>query len=156
MITIELTGLASTLKRVKGLSGTELRRKATLAVGRTVEERVVPAVKAEERFKGHGKTPGQMKKATTARKLRTRPGEVVAFSVKARTFYAPMVIGGTKPHPIRPKNARALSFTIGGRRIVVASVAHPGAQRNPFIARAARHVSARALAARVGKELLKK
>lgn len=35
---------------------------------------------------------------------------------------------GTRPHVIRPRNRKALAFTVGGRRIVVTKVNHPGNQ----------------------------
>lgn len=155
MLTIEIRGLDHVLKRIHGLERTELRRKAIRVMGQVARDTVLPAIVDEEHFKGHGKTPGAMRKKTTVRKLRTRPGEVVAYSVRPRTFYTPMVIGGTKPHTIRPKRAKALSFYIGNRRIVTGFVQHPGAKPNPIISRAARRIDATKIASRLGKELMK-
>ena len=43
------------------------------------------------------------------------------------------VIFGTRPHPITPKNKKALAFKTGGKNVVVKSVMHPGTKPNPFI-----------------------
>lgn len=47
--------------------------------------------------------------------------------------YAKFVAEGTKPHVIRPKNASALKFQIGGRTVFAKSVKHPGTKANPFM-----------------------
>lgn len=43
---------------------------------------------------------------------------------------------GSKAHIIRPKNGKALAFTIGGVKIIRASVKHPGNRPNRFFERA--------------------
>lgn len=58
--------------------------------------------------------------------------EVKAGGRKA--FYAHMVEGGTRPHEIRPRKAKALA--IGGR-LVAGAVQHPGTRAQRFMARAA-------------------
>lgn len=47
--------------------------------------------------------------------------------------YAPFVEFDTKPHEIRAKNKQALSFMMGGKRITVRSVHHPGTTAQPFV-----------------------
>ena len=49
--------------------------------------------------------------------------------------YAPYVHEGTKPHLIKPKNKKALSWK--GAKHPVKSVKHPGSKPNPFLLRAA-------------------
>lgn len=46
------------------------------------------------------------------------------------------VIGGTRPHEIRPRNARALSFEWRGEQVFFRRVQHPGTHPNPFHLRA--------------------
>jgi hypothetical protein len=45
------------------------------------------------------------------------------------------VLDGTRPHIIRPRNARALRFDVGGRTVHAKIVHHPGTRAN-FLARA--------------------
>lgn len=55
--------------------------------------------------------------------------------------YAPMVNDGTAPHIIRPKNAKALRFRMGGRIVFAKVVRHPGTRARPFLDRALREVA---------------
>lgn len=57
--------------------------------------------------------------------------------------YAEFVHDGTRPHLIRPRRARALRFTAGGRVVFARLVRHPGTRPNPFLDRALREVSRR-------------
>lgn len=50
---------------------------------------------------------------------------------------APIIIGGSAPHPIAPRHARALRFA-GPPRGFAESVRHPGTRPDPFFARGAR------------------
>jgi len=43
---------------------------------------------------------------------------------------------GTSPHTIRPDEAGALRFTVGGREIIVQQVEHPGTDSEPFFRKA--------------------
>lgn len=65
-----------------------------------------------------------------------RPKAVVRFD----TDYAQAVNDGTRPHIIRPKNAKALRFRVGGRVVYAKVVHHPGTRPNPFLDRALRDV----------------
>ena len=51
-------------------------------------------------------------------------------------FYGGYVRDGTPPHIIRPKNAKALRFEIGGAVIFAMKVDHPGNKPNPYHKRA--------------------
>lgn len=63
-----------------------------------------------------------------------RPRATVFFD----TDYAAFVNDGTRPHIIRPKNARALRFRVGGQIVYARVVHHPGTRPNPFLDRALR------------------
>ena len=64
------------------------------------------------------------------------------FIVFSNVDYAPMVNDGTRPHVIRPRNARALRFEVGGRIVYARYVMHPGTRARPFLDRALREVTA--------------
>src|ERR1700722_4135938 len=61
------------------------------------------------------------------------PG-VVSVIIYGTASYLPYVLGGTKPHPIAARNARALRWMgRGGIGVSFArSVSHPGTKPNPF------------------------
>lgn len=50
--------------------------------------------------------------------------------------YAGYVEFGTKPHDIRPKDAKALRFTVGGKVVFASVVHHPGTQPAYYVAKA--------------------
>jgi hypothetical protein len=58
------------------------------------------------------------------------------WTVGSDVEYAPMVNDGTRPHIIRPRRAKALKFTVGGRTVYAAVVRHPGTRARPFLDRA--------------------
>lgn len=64
------------------------------------------------------------------------------FTVGSNVEYAPMVHDGTRPHVIRPRNARALRFVVGGRVVYARVVHHPGTRARPFLDRALAEVTA--------------
>lgn len=66
-----------------------------------------------------------------------RPKATIIFDVD----YAAAVNDGTRPHIIRPRNAQALRFRIGGRVVYAKVVHHPGTRANPFLDRALREVT---------------
>lgn len=49
---------------------------------------------------------------------------------------ASYVLNGTKPHPIYPRNKKALRFTTGGRVVFARMVNHPGTKPNNFLMKA--------------------
>lgn len=63
--------------------------------------------------------------------------------VSADVNYATFVENGTAPHVIRPRNAKALKFKIGGRVVFARVVHHPGTKAVHFMARAVRQVGIR-------------
>jgi bacteriophage HK97-gp10 putative tail-component len=64
------------------------------------------------------------------------------FTVGSDVEYAAMVNDGTRPHQIRPRNAKALRFRVGGRIVYAKVVNHPGTRARPFLDRALREVAA--------------
>lgn len=65
-----------------------------------------------------------------------RPKATVRFDVE----YAEFVNDGTRPHVIRPRTAKALRFTVGGRVVYARVVRHPGTRGTRFLDRALREV----------------
>lgn len=63
------------------------------------------------------------------------------WTIGSDVFYAPYVNDGTAPHVIRPRNAQALRFRVGGRIVYARVVNHPGTRPNPFLDRALREVT---------------
>lgn len=64
------------------------------------------------------------------------------FTVGSNVEYASYVHDGTRPHIIRPRNARALRFVVGGQVVYARVVHHPGTAARPFLDRALREVTA--------------
>lgn len=83
----------------------------------------------------HNRRPGDLLRSIRFSSRGYRDGSLYA-EVKAggrRAFYAHMVEGGTKPHEIRPRDAKAL--VVAGRP--VAKIKHPGTRAARFMDRAA-------------------
>lgn len=70
--------------------------------------------------------------------LGLRPKIAVVFTAD----YAAAVNDGTRPHIIRPRQAQALRFVIGGRVVFAKVVHHPGTRARPFLDDALRQVAA--------------
>lgn len=69
------------------------------------------------------------------------PGQFRAEGgVTAHADYAAAVHEGSSPHVIRPRNAAALRFKIGGRVVFAKSVQHPGVKARPFLRNAAERI----------------
>lgn len=63
------------------------------------------------------------------------------YTVGSDVEYAPMVHDGTGPHVIRPRQAQALRFRIGGRIVYAKVVHHPGTRARPFLDQAVREIA---------------
>lgn len=63
-------------------------------------------------------------------------------TIEVNVDYASFVHDGTRPHIIRPRNARALRFMVGGQVVYARVVHHPGTRARPFLDRAVREVTA--------------
>ena len=99
-----------------------------------------PAIKDETPVR-----TGKLKGSTYAR-IRTNGDEQqLLISQNAKTkrgvSYGIFVREGTKPHEIRPRDARALHFFMGGVEVFAMRVMHPGTQPNNYPERAYHRVS---------------
>lgn len=65
-----------------------------------------------------------------------------SVTVGSDVEYSGFVNDGTRPHVIRPRNAQALRFRVGGRVVFARVVHHPGTRARPFLDRALREVAA--------------
>lgn len=63
-------------------------------------------------------------------------------SVHDMADYALYVHEPTRPHLIRPRNAQALRFQVGGRTVITKLVRHPGGKGRPFLRNAGLRVAA--------------
>jgi hypothetical protein len=61
----------------------------------------------------------------------------VTGGVTAHAKYAAAVHEGTRPHVIRPRTAKVLSFVWRGERVAFRRVNHPGTRARPFLRNAA-------------------
>lgn len=80
---------------------------------------------------------GKLAKSTHFRITDNAMNQQLSIEQPARTkegyVYGAGVRGGTRPHIIRPRRARALRFTVGSGQIVFAQVVHhPGNAPNPY------------------------
>jgi HK97 gp10 family phage protein len=64
----------------------------------------------------------------------------VTGGVTSHAPYSAFVHQGTKPHVIRPRNASALKFQMGGKTVFAKSVNHPGTRPRPFLTKAVERV----------------
>lgn len=98
-------------------------------------ERRVRRVEAEARRRAPG-SMGQGNNITVA--IRPGPGGDFQGVINSRHPASLYVLGGTRPHVIRPVRARALRFEMGGRTVYARVVMHPGTQPNRFLQEALR------------------
>lgn len=118
---------ASIRRSVRGASMSELRRVGPQVVNRAKILCPVDTGRLRASIQGEAR-----------RTWTLRP----QFTVFSNVEYAPFVNDGTRPHVIRPKNARALRFVVGGQVVFAKVVHHPGARAKPFLDRAVREVTA--------------
>lgn len=91
----------------------------------------VPALKSRTPVrtgKLRASTRFQVKGSAEDMRLEVRQGA----RSKQGVIYRPFVVGGTRPHEIRPVNKKALRFNIGGRVVFAKKVNHPGTKPNPY------------------------
>lgn len=98
-------------------------------------ERRVRRVEAEARRRAPG-SMGDGNNLTV--QIRPGPGGDFQGVINVRHPAALYILGGTRPHVIRPVRARALRFTVGGRTVHAKVVMHPGTKPNNFLAEALR------------------
>lgn len=118
-IRIDRTSLERLLRLPGGIVGRNLERRARRVVNRAKQL-----------------APGTMPERITSRiEGRGRDLSAVITSNHPATGY---VIGGTRPHQIRPVRAKALRFTVNGRVVFAQLVNHPGTKPNDFLSKALR------------------
>ena len=83
------------------------------------------------------RAPGSMGR-TIRSQIQRQPNGDLRGVINVRHPAALYVIGGTRPHVIRPRRAQALRFTVGGRVVYAKVVMHPGTQPNDFLRQALR------------------
>jgi len=83
------------------------------------------------------RAPGSMG-STIRAQIRRGPGGDFQGVINVRHPAALYVIGGTRPHVIRPVRAKALRFTVGGQVVYAKVVMHPGTKPNDFLRQALR------------------
>lgn len=115
-------------RAIRGASMSELRTVGPLVVNRA---KILAPVDTGRLRAAIG--PAQYRRTWTL-----RPQVTISVGVS----YAEMVHDGTRPHIIRPRNARALRFMVGGRVVYARVVHHPGTRPRPFLDRAVREVTA--------------
>jgi hypothetical protein len=98
-------------------------------------ERRVQRVEAEARRRAPG-SMGQGNNITV--QIRRGPNGDFQGVINSRHPASLYVLGGTRPHVIRPVRARALKFTMGGQTVYAKVVMHPGTQPNRFLQEALR------------------
>ncbi|MFJ1459741.1 hypothetical protein [Nocardia sp. N2S4-5] len=80
---------------------------------------------------------GNMRRQIVTDPITFTPGHVHG-GVTSRANYSRWVHDGTAPHIIRPRNTKALRFTVDGRTVFARYVNHPGTRARPFLVNAAR------------------
>jgi hypothetical protein len=98
-------------------------------------ERRVRRVESEVRRRAPG-SMGDGRNITV--QIRPGPGGDFQGVINSRHPATLYVIGGTRPHVIRPVRARALKFTVGTRTVYAKVVMHPGTKPNNFLREALR------------------
>lgn len=105
-----------------------IQRGMTLAVSKAATE---GAEEARSAGRYQDRT-GQLRAGIKARRFRTTLGSVT-WEILSPALYSKFVEEGTRPHDIRPVNAQALRFVIGGRLVFASVVHHPGGRPYPFM-----------------------
>ncbi|GAA2945984.1 MULTISPECIES: hypothetical protein [Streptomyces] len=118
-VTIDARKIERLLRRPGGIGERILRRRAEPVAARARQL-----------------APGTMGAGITLRvEGAGRSMQAVITSTHPASAY---VLGGTRPHLIRPRRTKALRFQKNGRTVFAAVVRHPGTQANNFLAQALR------------------
>ena len=121
--------------KIKGLK--ELIRVLSIApqqVNKRIPDLLIAEGKETERELKRSPTPidnGDLRQSMNASRVGSKTLRVRANATNLAP-YAAAVEYGTKPHVIRPKNAKAFKFKIGPDTIYAKQVKHPGTKAQPF------------------------
>lgn len=159
---MEVRGVKEALEATSNLQGKKLASTTASVMGSGARTVVAPEIAraTPNKYGGHRTTKGMLSnmRKITSRRVKPRPGELVAISIKPRVWFFHMVVGGTQPHIISavlPDGARASrgivkmlnrgpsgykSPTDKARALFFsgvfrAEVRHPGAKPNDYISR---------------------
>lgn len=80
-----------------------------------------------------GVKTGELKRRMETKRKVVRQG--LEGRVGSPVKYAAAHHDGARPHIIRPRNAKALRFVVGGRVVFAGRVNHPGNRPNPYLTR---------------------
>lgn len=133
MFTVEIEdGLTPKLTDIVGVIQQNLQWGVKMSAEALTEEMQVTAPLGRHFTFDGSMVPG----GNLRRSLRFDVGDLGAVLMGAE--YGKFVIGGTRPHPIRPRNASALAFFWErmGQSVVRAGVSHPGNRANDFRSKA--------------------
>lgn len=93
--------------------------------------------------------------ATEKREARNEINATMTSAVIGTNLnYAQAVEFGSRPHHIRPKNAEALHFEVGGEKVFATQVQHPGTPARPYMTPAFK-IRGKELEKRLKRELKK-
>lgn len=118
--------MAAVRIQFKGLKELRARVEAIDDLGPFMRDVALAMVEEQKRL-APVKT-GNLRRSINVGRISARSAESIA-----RANYAAYVEYGTRPHEIRPRNARVLSWKKGGQRIFARRVQHPGTRAQPFM-----------------------
>jgi len=134
-IDIEVDGLTEVADRFKKASAASVRIALNEAL-RRVGQLFVPSKGTGPLAMATPKVTGKLARSSFFQIMGQDIGQWLQVMQPARTpegkFYGGWVRGGTDPHEIRPKTAKALRFQIGGEIVFAMKVSHPGSRANPY------------------------
>lgn len=87
---------------------------------------------------------GTLRNSIASDPVPKREGTRLTINVQATANYAYHVNNGTTPHVIRPKNKKALRFSVGGKIVFSKWARHPGSKARPFMTNALKEEGAKA------------
>lgn len=129
-----MLGLTSATSGMRKL--TEWRFQRVSAAWMDALEPIVLAVLKAHAPVGKGPKAGEFRDSIRAQ--RSLGGMAARLEFVSGAPHARFVIEGTKPHEIRPRQARALYWVDSGGSHFARLVHHPGTRPNPFVRRAVR------------------
>ncbi|MBA2686853.1 MAG: HK97 gp10 family phage protein [Gemmatimonadaceae bacterium] len=111
------------------------RRIIKLGIARGVGKAAAEGAQEAKRSGRFKNRTGALRQGIAARFLSDSGGSV-EWEILSPARYSKFIEEGTRPHEIRPKNAQALRFVVGGRVVFAGKVRHPGTQADPFMGQA--------------------